>query len=337
MLLGPLTDALDLVRNRIREFEREFTNNEQQTRLSLVDPVLKALGWNPQDPSIVRVEYPVRQRNRNNKNKVDYALFASNQEPIAFIEAKSLGTDLAPTQLQLLEYAVGKSVPYLIATDGANWTVYKWEQHSAGMNSPKLLEVSIPDRSLTVTAVKLLALWRGLLTSESSIDRIALALDTLETAPGGGEERTEPERETRERSLQGNDGELSDTTFALSNPPDIIGRSPAKLVLADGTTERINTWSSLLKEIVQWLLTTNQLNVDIPWRENPNSKRNVLQATPIYNRKGSIIKQQTEIEPGLFLLTNHNAQGNCQIAAKLLDDCRIPSSQVTVTLASLKR
>ena len=47
MLLEPLTDALALVRDRITNFEREFTNNEQQTRLSLVDPVLTALGWDP--------------------------------------------------------------------------------------------------------------------------------------------------------------------------------------------------------------------------------------------------------------------------------------------------
>lgn len=31
MLLKPLTDALGLVQERIKNFEREFTNNESQT------------------------------------------------------------------------------------------------------------------------------------------------------------------------------------------------------------------------------------------------------------------------------------------------------------------
>ncbi len=87
MLLAPLTETMGLVRDRIQEFEREFSNNELQTRLSLVDPVLKALGWDPQNPSVVRVEFPVRQRNRN--TKADYALLDSMQAPIAFVEAKS--------------------------------------------------------------------------------------------------------------------------------------------------------------------------------------------------------------------------------------------------------
>ncbi len=349
MLLAPLTETMGLVRDRIQEFEREFSNNELQTRLSLVDPVLKALGWDPQNPSVVRVEFPVRQRNRN--TKADYALLDSMQAPIAFVEAKSLKTDLGTAQDQLFEYAVGKSVPYAIATNGADWTIFKKENKETGVSIDVLLKVSIPDQSSTLAAIKLLSLWRGLLTSQSSIDRIAPALNTLATHPfkpetvrtlniktatSGNKERTELERGTREQPLQVNEDTSSDKTFALSNPPDITGRSPARLVLADGTTVRINTWSSLLKEIVQWLLTTTRLNVDIPWRENPNSKRNILQATPIHNRKGAIIKQQTEIVPGLFLLTNHNAQGNCQIAAKLLDDCRIPSSQVTVTLAPLE-
>lgn len=352
MLLKPLTDALGLVQERIKSFEREFANNESQTRLSLVDPVLKALGWNPQDPTIVRVEYPVRQRNRSAQAKVDYALLDSQREPVAFVEAKKLGTGLGLAHHQLFEYAVGKSVPYAIATNGADWSIFKQEQTGTDFHSKQLLAVSILEHSPTVTAIKLLSLWRGLLTSQSSIDRIAPALDTLETHPiksntarsfdarattGHGHGQPVPvlAHAMSEASTLTRLDRNSDATFTLSNPPDITGRSPDILVLPDGTPVHINTWSSLLKEIVRWLLATNQLNVAIPWHENPNSNRNVLQASTIYNRKGARIKQQVEITPGLFLLTNHNAQGNCQIAAKLLDDCGIQSSQAKVTLAPM--
>lgn len=352
MLLELLTDALALVHGRIKSFEREFANNESQTRLSLVDPVLKALGWDPQDPSLVKVEYPVRQRNRRH-TRVDYALLDLNDEPIAFVEAKKLGTDLGRAHHQLFEYGTGESVPYAIATNGANWAVYKQEQTGTDFSSKQLLVVSITNQPSTLVAIKLLSLWRGLLTSQSSIDQIAPALNTLEMHPfesktarildaetTTGNYRRQlvpvPELATSDASTLARPDRYSDETFALSDPPDITGRSPNKLVLPDDTTAQINTWSSLLKEIVQWLLATNQLIVAIPWRENPNSKRNILQTTPIYNRKGTIIKQQSEIVSGLFLLTNHNAHGNCQIAAKLLDDCGIQSSQVKVTLAPME-
>ena len=180
MLLEPLTDALALVRDRIKLFESTFINNETQTRLSLIDPVLKALGWDPQDPSAVRVEFPVRQRNRS--SKADYTLLDPKQKPIAFVEAKSLGTDLGAAQDQLFEYGSGESVPYAIATNGANWAIYKRERQGSDLLFKQLLAVSIPDRSSTVAAIKLLSLWKGLLTSQSSIDRIAPSLDSLEMA-----------------------------------------------------------------------------------------------------------------------------------------------------------
>ena len=355
MLLKPLTDALALVSDRIKNFEREFTNNEQQTRLSLVDPVLKALGWDPQDPTTVKVEYQVRQRNRNNI-RVDYALLDSKQEPIAFVEAKKLGTDLGPAQLQLFEYAVGKSVPYAIATNGADWSIYKQEQTGTDFHSKRLLAVAIPKQSPTVTAIKLLSLWQGLLTSQSSIDQIAPALHTLKTAPfesetvrtinidsspDGSEGRTEPERGTREWLLQGNDVEVPDTTFALSNPPEVSGKKPIELTLPDGTTKPVTSWSgkhsSMFVEIVKWLSNTDQLNVDLPWNEeNITHKRNILDRNVLINRKGNK-KWQVKIKSGLFLLIDHDAKASLDIAVKLLTDCGVNSSEVKVTVASRKR
>lgn len=338
MLLKPLTDALTLVSDRIKNFEREFTNNETQTRLSLVDPVLTALGWNPQDPSTVRVEFSVRQRNRS--AKVDYALLEPNQTPIALVEAKKLGTDLGDAHLQLFEYAVGKAVPYLIATNGADWAVYKWEQHSAGMGFSKLLAVSITDQPSILVAIKLLSMWRELLTSQSSIDQIAPALSTLKAhhpkpATAITQNTGYPEGNAREELAPSLDGQL---TFTLSNPPaTITGRKPALLSLPGEVAIQIKNWSSLLIEATWWLLKSDRLNIQIPWKENPTSKRYVLQSTPVYSSRGMRIKQQKEIKSDLYLLYNFDATGICKIAAKLLDECGIHSSEVKVTLAQQDR
>ena len=339
-----------LVHDRIKNFERGVYEQRSTDRLSLVDPVLTALEWDPRDPSAVRVEFPVRQRNRN--NKVDYALLDSQQNPIAFVEAKRLGTDLGLAQDQLFEYGTGESVPYAIATDGVNWAVHKRERQGANLLFKQLLAVSIADQPSTMVAVKLLSLWRGLLTSRSSIDQIAPALHSLETAPfesetvktlntksapGGDEERIEPEYGTREQPLQGNGVEVSDTTFALSNPPDVSGKKPVKLTLPNETTKSIMSWSgkgsSMLVEIVRWLLNTDQLNVALPWNEEDDThKRNILDKSELINRKGNK-KWQVRIKSDLFLLIDHDAKSSVYIAAKLLTDCRINSSEVKVTLA----
>lgn len=313
MLLEPLTDALALVHDRIKSFEREFTTNEQRTRLSLVDPVLKALGWDPQDPSLVKVEFSVRQRNRN--AKADYALLDSKQKPIAFVEAKRLGTDLGLAQDQLFEYGAGESVPYAIATDGTDWAVYKRERQGNDLLFKQLLKVSVRNHPPTLAAVKLLALWRGLLTSYSSIDHIAPALDTLKVKP-------KPDN--------------SDESFNLSNPITISHRKPTVLLLPDGTTRRINNWSSLLEMIVKWLRSVNRLDVAIPWKANSGSSRNTLQRSEFQNKVGMRTTGQVQIAKDLFLLTNYDARTICNIAAKLLTDCRVPSSEVKITLAPRK-
>lgn len=253
MLLEPLTDTLARVHQRIKSFESEFTNNESQTRLSLVDPVLKVLGWDPQDPSLVKVEYPVRQRNRRH-TKVDYALLDSNDEPIAFVEAKRLGTDLGRAHHQLFEYGAGESVPYAIATNGANWAVYKQEQTGTDFSSKQLLAVSITNQPSTLAAIKLLSLWRELLTSQSSIDLIAPALDTLkahpleseaanaETAPVSGEERTEQECGTREGFLQAGWHSLEDVEARQLTPKHVR--------FADGSIDNVETWKECYCAIV---------------------------------------------------------------------------------------
>ncbi len=350
MLLKPLTDALALVRDRIKNFAREFTNNETQTRLSLVDPVLKALDWNPEDPTTVRVEYPVRQRNRNNI-RVDYALLDSKHEPVAFVEAKKLGNDLGDAHLQLFEYAVGKSVPYAIATNGAAWTVFKKENEATRVSIDVLLEVSLLDQSPTLTAIKLLSLWKGLLTSQNSIDQIAPALSLLESKPLKHANQavqlpnTEPLTDEAEASITGTkshnlnvSGDKSATnkgnSFNLNDPPDVSHRKPVELLLPDGTRRQIYKWSSLLREVAQWLLATNILTVDIPWKTKPNSNRNTLQQSAICNKYGVKIKQQVQLDRNLFLLTNYDSRAICNTAAKLLTDCGVQSSKVTVILAA---
>ena len=349
MLLEPLTNVLALVRDRITKFGHEFTNNELQTRLSLVDPVLRVLGWDPQDPTTVRVEHSVRQRNRNNNIRVDYALLGAKHEPVAFVEAKKLGTDLGPAHHQLFEYSVGQSVPYAIATNGADWAVYKQEQTGTDFLSKRLLAVSIPNQSPTLAAIKLLSLWKGLLTSQSSIDLIAPAMNQLETNPledettrfqnrrhttDTGQEKPTVAPRIFKPTPQNTNSRKSSEVFSLSNPVDVTGRKPVNLRLPDGTGVDIATWASMLEQIVRWLSHSNVLNVAIPWTQSRSSKRIILQNTEFFDRNGFKVGQQVRIKPDLHLLTNISAQNCCNIANNLLTDCGVDSSAVKVTLAT---
>ncbi|MDE0671755.1 MAG: type I restriction enzyme HsdR N-terminal domain-containing protein [Caldilineaceae bacterium] len=325
MLLEPLTDVLALVRDRIKNFEREFTNNETQTRLSLVDPVLKALGWDPQDPTMVKVEYPVHQRNRNS-TRVDYALLDSTREPIAFVEAKNLGNDLRDAHLQLFEYAVGKSVPYVIATNGAAWNVYKKENEATRVSIDVLLEVSLLDQSPTLAAIKLLSLWKGLLTSQTSIDQIAPALDDLDAVTStNGKDPVPPPPNGDSRS-----------TESLFTAPDAVanGLKLHELILPDKTKVECRTFSSMLTSIVAWLHRTNRLNVELPWNPNVTSYRAVLNSVP-YHPNMNPMKSPKKIYNKLYLDTNHDRYDLCKFSTALLEQCGQNPRLVRVLLARI--
>ena len=90
-----LGETLAQARSRIGQLRERTARGErvgeQDTKAILIDPVLSALGWDLGDLDDLRREY----RRKPQDNPVDYALLAFGQ-PLLFIEAKALGTDLSP-------------------------------------------------------------------------------------------------------------------------------------------------------------------------------------------------------------------------------------------------
>ena len=65
-----LSKTLELVRSRIARYRGDTTFNEEKTKASIIEPLLKALGWDTNDPDEVDREYRPKSRD----NPVDYAL-----------------------------------------------------------------------------------------------------------------------------------------------------------------------------------------------------------------------------------------------------------------------
>ena len=117
MLLDDLVNAIQTVQQRIHEHGNSLSQNEYRTRLTLIDPILNALGWNVADPKLVMPEYQV------GSGRADYALLGEDGKPLAFIEAKRLGemAEASRHETQLFTYAVTQGVRYAALTDGNRW------------------------------------------------------------------------------------------------------------------------------------------------------------------------------------------------------------------------
>ncbi len=104
-MLQELIEEIERLRSSISDDGTSFTN-ETSTRVSLVDPLLRILGWNPEDPRRVRLEYDVAG------NKIDYALLQEDETPWAGIEAKKLGENLIAYRDKMVTDSILLGAPF---------------------------------------------------------------------------------------------------------------------------------------------------------------------------------------------------------------------------------
>jgi len=145
------------LRNRIEKYRELLSANEALTRYVLIDPVLRALGWDTENPDIVRPE------EKQGGGIPDYVLYHNGEKLIA-LEAKRLGTKL--DEKEALDYGFNYSwknkIPYFIITDGNIWKVYDVRE----MGGNLILEINLLKDPIEECVRKLLSLWRPLIKYE---------------------------------------------------------------------------------------------------------------------------------------------------------------------------
>lgn len=94
---------------------------EADVRSYVLSPLLRDLGWNPEDPGSVKREYPVTG---GKSYYFDYALLAANGAVAFVIEAKAPGKLDADARDQLLLYAMKTKTHLGLTTDGESWSFY---------------------------------------------------------------------------------------------------------------------------------------------------------------------------------------------------------------------
>jgi predicted type IV restriction endonuclease len=147
-----LDNTIQRLRMRILDFKgRNISINEQNTKTTLINPLLVALGWDIEDLDEVSCEYKKKPQD----NPVDYALFLL-QTPCLFVEAKALGSNLADRRwvTQTLSYAAVVGVEWCILTDGNDYRLYNAaalvDAEEKLFRAVTLTDVSIHQRTLEI-------------------------------------------------------------------------------------------------------------------------------------------------------------------------------------------
>jgi len=129
---------------------RDFVTNEETAKMALVVPFIRCLGYDPNSPREVRLEYAAPFTQGDGKrlpDRMDFAIFATNSEtPVIVIETKQLGTDLPSHSQQLARYiAQLADLHFGIITDGCHYLLYGDLESPNQMDANPFFKFSLDD------------------------------------------------------------------------------------------------------------------------------------------------------------------------------------------------
>lgn len=274
MLLDDLYQAIEKLRERMEDHQDKLKQSEALTRNALVDPLLRALGWDTEDPALAMPEY------RLGSGFADYALLNAGK-PAIVIEAKKLGTPLYSAAEQSVTYCVNDGIRYFVATDGRKWDVYETHR-PVPLAEKKIVSFDITDPTAGV-CLDALVLWRRSVQSGVVQKGRMPLLEPQHESPVpvnppepalAPEPVTTTQMETTAPTHEGNWQTLAQLKPVKGDKP------PPQIRFPDGSITQIKHWADIPQFTADWLNRQSKLNETcIPIQ---SGKRYILSSSPIH-------------------------------------------------------
>ena len=294
-MLDELVDTIEALKKRVNDHGPALQASEAQTRYSLIDPLLRALGWDTANPAMVKPEVVL------STGRADYALLGTNQRPVAIVEAKKLNEPLGNVEMQLLPYAFASDVGYAVLTDGNHWVVYKTFRQN--QDDPRdMLDVTIANKPAHECALSLLLLWHPNMASGQPIRASEPIAET---------ENPEPTPPKPDPIVPPSLGWITlkelEVQADRSHPPRV--RFP------NGAEKVVTSWKGMLIEIAEWLIDTEVLTeARCPLTIGRNPTNYTINSQPVH-RDGTKMFQPSTLSNGLSLAAHGSATA-------VLDKCK---------------
>jgi len=238
--------------------------------MALIDPLLRALGWDVFDPEVVAPEYKV------GGGWADYALLRADGRPAAIVEAKKLGEALSSHRMQMLNYANASGIEYAGLTDGNHWELYSVFERSR-LDDRRKLEVEIANAAATTSALKLLLLWRPNLASGEPVPAAAPVLGNRQPESTPTQVEPVPPWNRPPASQPASSGWVALSEY---EPPS-RAPCPAAIRFWDGSEQTLEHWYEMLTGVVKRLHSEGRLAVeDVPMGFSP--KKYCVHTEPIH-------------------------------------------------------
>lgn len=324
-------ETLQTVIDRLKKHRSLYEQNEMAVRDHLVNPILRGLGWNPENPEEVLPNITTEE------GVPDYSLIR-NGIKVLFIEAKKLSVDIEQREVirQLARYCFGEGMKYGVLTNGPIWVLFRAFQEATTMGERIVWKTDIEGDDLTATIRKLNTIskegiedienlikklqildeiWQSLVDEpEEMIRGLIVVFDRLvkEGYPGYEFESSEIEDFLRER------------ISALIAPAEEIevvptgerGTPPRKMRIGSDAIEIRNSYE-ILTNTAEWLVKKGKLKrSDCP--VPVGRKRHLVNVEPKH-RYGDDFRAPKRLSNGLWIEVHYSTAACINCARRLLE------------------
>ena len=123
--IGELVNIINELRESLKSYRKELEKNEALVRYCIVDPLLRALGWDLRNPNQVVPEYTVSRGKK--KMRLDYLLRDAEGKPFVAIEVKALDK-VEEAEKEVFSAIRESKAKFAVITDGKSWHLYEYKQ-----------------------------------------------------------------------------------------------------------------------------------------------------------------------------------------------------------------
>jgi len=159
--MDELKTTLQQILEKMKKFLSLYEQNEAAVREQLVAPMLRILGWNPEDPE------EVRPNERVEEGYPDYSLY-KNGEIALVMEVKNLGEDIQDEKnlRQLGRYCFARGAKYGVLTNGGMWILIRSFEEGTSLSERIVWKVDLENEEISAIVRKITAI------SKANIDNV---------------------------------------------------------------------------------------------------------------------------------------------------------------------
>jgi len=331
-----LKETIEVVTEKMKKYRTLYEQNEMAIRGQIVDPILKGLGWDTENPEEVQPNVSTEE------GAPDYSLLKGNKK-VLFIEAKKLSTDIEQREVirQLAKYCFGEGMKYGVLTNGAIWILFRAFQEGTTMAERIVWKIDIENDDTTATIRRLNTISKGniadiekLIKKQQILDEIWHSLrdepkdlvrgfipvfDSLIKEGYLEYEFGQPEIEDfikeRVKELISPKEESAIEPVPIKEPPKGGGRPSRKMKVGTDTYE-IKYSYDILVNTAEWLIKKGKLR-----KEHcpivSGDRRNLVNTEPKH-RYGNEFVAPKQLSNGLYVETHKSTSSLKSDARKLL-------------------